>query len=102
MDQPEHIGARLRRLRAAMGFPQAKQFAEFLGINEQAYNHFERGRRAPTWPDALKIAGKTGASLDWLFRGQESQNPGHLIKKLAAIPEPEMKPIVPVRRASNG
>lgn len=102
MDQPEHIAARLRRLRAAMGFPQAKQFAEYLGINEQAYNHFERGRRAPTWPDAIKICAKTGVSLDWIIRGLEDRLPVGLAKRIAEIPEPEIKPLTATRRTSNG
>lgn len=102
MDQPEHVAARLRRLRAAMGFVQAKQFAEFVGINEQAYNHFERGRRAPLPVDAIRIAAKTGVTLDWIYRGLVDHLPLHMARRLEEIPEPEIKPLTATRRTSNG
>lgn len=99
MDQPEQIGERLRRLREALGFDQAKRFAEFVGISEQAWNHFERGRRPPTVPDAIKVAGKTGASLDWIYRGMEHTLPMHVLQKLTALDDTEE---ASRKRAANG
>lgn len=93
MDQPQHVGARLKRLRLALGFDQAKDFAEYVGINEQAWNHFERGRRFPLPPDAIKVAVKTGATLDWIYRGLPDRLPLDLARKIEAIPEPEIKPL---------
>lgn len=71
MDTPEVIGARLKLLREAFGFHEAKAWCEHVGIAPNAWNHFERGRRAPTVEAALKVAVKTGASLDWIYRGLE-------------------------------
>lgn len=87
MDRPELIGARLRQLRLALGFPHARHFAEFVGISEQAWNHFETGRRAPTPPDATKVAAKTGITLDWIYRGLTGAMPLHVMQKLDALPE---------------
>jgi len=86
MDGPEQIGARLKRLRIAYGFAVAKQFANFVGISEAAWNHFETGRRPPTVPDAIKVAAKTGASLDWIYRGMEHTLPLHVAQKLEQVP----------------
>lgn len=97
MDQPEQIGARLRRLREALGFSTAKEFAQFLDIDHTAWNHFERGRRAPLPADAVKVCAKTGVSLDWIYRGMEHTLPLHIVQKLHEVPEPEMKPLKPRR-----
>ena len=45
MDRAEVIAGRLKALRLAMGFDQAKTWCAFVGIPENAWNHFERGRR---------------------------------------------------------
>ncbi len=82
MDGPEVIGGRLKALRLALGFQKAKAFAAFLDINEQAWNHFERGRRPPVVRDGIRIAERTGASLDWIYRGLEHTLPIHLAEKL--------------------
>lgn len=75
MDTPEIIGARLKLLREAFGFEEAKAWCDHLGIATNAWNHWERGRRAITVEAALKVATKTGATLDWIYRGMEETLP---------------------------
>lgn len=87
MDQPQQIAVRLRRLREAFGFDSSRDFAAFLEIPEQSWYHLEKGRRAPTVPDALKVCAATGVSLDWIYRGMEDTLPLHVHKKIKAIPE---------------
>jgi transcriptional regulator with XRE-family HTH domain len=84
-DRPENVGARLKALRLALGFNQARAFAAFLEINEQAWNHFETGRRPPVVRDGIRIAERTGASLDWIYRGLEHTLPLHLAEKLRQV-----------------
>jgi transcriptional regulator with XRE-family HTH domain len=85
MDTPEIIGARLKALRLALGFTQAKAFADFLDLNYSAWNHFETGRRAPLVQDGITVAVRTGASLDWIYRGLEHTLPVHLAEKLRQL-----------------
>ncbi len=83
MDKPEEIGARLRRLRLALGYPQARTFCQFVGITDQAMNNYETGRRRISIDEAMKIVAKTGAGLDWIYRGLDHTLPKHVADKLA-------------------
>lgn len=87
MDTPEAIGARLRLLREATGFDEAKAWCEYVDIAPNAWNHFERGRRAPTVEAALKVAVKTGATLDWIYRGLDETLPVRVQQSLTAARE---------------
>lgn len=81
MDGPEEVGRRLRHLRVAYGH-KAKTFANLLGIAETTWNNFERGKRRISIDEAIKVAAKTGASLDWIYRGLEGTLPLHVVEKL--------------------
>jgi transcriptional regulator with XRE-family HTH domain len=81
MSEQEQIGARLRELREASGMT-ARAFADFLGIAETTWNNYERGKRRISIDEALKVASRTGAGLDWIFRGIEHTLPGHVLEKL--------------------
>ena len=82
MDTPEMIGERLKLLREAFGFTEAKAWCDHIGIATNAWNHFERGRRPITVKDALKVATKTGVTLDWIYRGLEETLPVRVQKAL--------------------
>lgn len=82
MDSQAEIGARLRRLRIALGHPKASTFCRVVGISDGAWNHYEHGRRRIAIDEALKVVTKTGASLDWIYRGLEHTLPKHLADKL--------------------
>ena len=82
MDRPEIIGERLRRIRLALGHTQAKAFCDSMGLLDTAWNNWERGRRVIPIEAALKVAGKTGASLDWIYRGLDHTLPKHVADRL--------------------
>lgn len=70
---PEAVGRRLRRLRIvydgdAHGSP--RRFAERVGVNETAWNNYERGYRRPKVSVAVKIVMVCpGVTLDWIYLG---------------------------------
>lgn len=97
MDNPDVIGARLKRLRLALGYSQARPFCAFVGISDQAWNNYETGRRRISIDEAMKIIMKTGASLDWIYRGLDHTLPKHVADKLAALEKEEEA----IRRAAN-
>ena len=101
MDSAEEIGARLARLRKALGHQQAKAFAEWIGTPDTTWNTFERGHRRITFPEVMKVVNKTGASLDWIYRGLEHTLPKHLADKLEAFDKAQAAPPAN-RQASNG
>lgn len=100
MDSTQDIAGRLLRLRRALGYEQATEWCRFVGITDQAWNNFERARRRITIDEALRVAAKTGASLDWIYRGLEHTLPKHVADKLSKIPDPTIRPVVS-RRAVN-
>ena len=85
MDGPEAIGARLRRLRLALGHDKASTFCRFLDITDGAWNHYEHRRRRINLDEAMKVVAKTGVSLDWIYRGLEHTLPLHVAEKLNSV-----------------
>jgi DNA-binding XRE family transcriptional regulator len=92
------VALRLRRLRNAFGFETVRDFAAFLNVNEQTWYHLERGRRVSTIYDAIKVAKKTGASLDWIYMGLDHTLPLHVAQKIAAVPEEGLEGLMVDRR----
>jgi transcriptional regulator with XRE-family HTH domain len=82
IDGAEIIGARLRALREALGYKRARAFCEVVGITEQAWNNYECGRRRISLDEAMKVVARTGASLDWIYRGLEHTLPVNVAEKL--------------------
>lgn len=83
------IGARIVQLREAMGLKQAA-FARLLEITPQQLSNVESGANRPSWDLALTIVKKTGATFDWIARGELGAMPMGLVEKLqrgSAIPQ---------------
>ncbi|PWK13119.1 helix-turn-helix domain-containing protein [Tumebacillus permanentifrigoris] len=60
------LGARLKQLRKAQGLTQ-HQVAETLGVNREAYSHYENERRKLT-PHTLTVLAKLfGVSTDYML-----------------------------------
>lgn len=81
----EEIGARLADLRAAMGYAKRgdqASFAAWLGFTSSQWNNWEGGSKQPALGSAIKICQKTGATLDWIYRGERSGLPVHLSTRL--------------------
>lgn len=91
------IGGRLRLLRLASGLSQVS-WCRLVGSSVQAWNNYERGRKRISIDQALHLSIKTGASLDWIYRGVESAMP---VQTLLGIKQAEEKatPPAPIRSA---
>lgn len=76
----ESYGARLRMARQALGYATAKDFALYLGMNEQTYRNYERGDRKVSYEELQKIA-EAGVSMDWLILGH-----GPALTKIIPLP----------------
>jgi transcriptional regulator with XRE-family HTH domain len=86
------IGSRIEALRLALGYTNATAFARRIGITQTRLANYEAGFRRPNIDAALSIVRETGASLDYIYRGDRSLLPHHLA---IALGEPHLK-----RRAS--
>ena len=82
----------MRALRRALEHNQ-RTFCELIGMSQQAWNHFENGRRAPTAKDGVKIAKKTGVTLDWIYCGDSEGLHDENLKKRLEDLEAEGLPI---------
>jgi transcriptional regulator with XRE-family HTH domain len=85
IDKAEIIGKRLRTLREALGYDQARAFCQFVGFSDQALYNYETGKRRISLDEAMKIVAKTGVSLDWIYRGVEYSLPVQLAENLRQV-----------------
>ena len=69
------IGARLKELREASGLSQAA-WCRMVHISTTAWNRYEHGTLRIGIDRALNVVLKTGASLDWIYRGVGKPPPG--------------------------
>lgn len=81
IDRPEQIGARLRKLRDAVGINQASM-AKTLGITQSAWSQYESGSRRITLEVSASAAARFGVTLDWIYRGDPSGLPMKLAELL--------------------
>jgi len=79
--RPEEIGARLRIARRALGL-KSTEFSKGAGIAQNAFSQFETGTRPLTLSAAVKICGRYGLTLDWLYRDDPSGLPHALAEKI--------------------
>jgi transcriptional regulator with XRE-family HTH domain len=66
--QVDPIADRLRRTREAFKMNQA-QWCRLVGIETQAWNNYESGRRRISIDQAIKVCQATGVTIDWIYRG---------------------------------
>jgi transcriptional regulator with XRE-family HTH domain len=86
MDRVEDIAERLRRLRLAYGFDLARAWCEWIEVTESVWNPFEKGTRRISLDIALKVCARTGASLDWIYRGMEHTLPPQVFERILTVP----------------
>jgi transcriptional regulator with XRE-family HTH domain len=80
--QLQAISRRLRELREAMGYSQATM-ARIAGIGPTTWNNYETAIRRISLDEAMKVCSATGATLDWIYRGEGiGQLPRDLALKL--------------------
>jgi transcriptional regulator with XRE-family HTH domain len=75
------VGERLTRLRESYDMTPA-EFCRWTGFGQQAWSNYERGYRLIRLDQALRLGQVTGASLDWIYRGDASGLPFRLASKL--------------------
>lgn len=78
----EAVGRRLKALRRAKGYDYIRHFAEDLGINEDRYDKWEKGKALIPADEALKLKRKFGITADWLYFGDEAALPQHIYTEL--------------------
>lgn len=62
------VAGRLRRTREAFKMNQA-DWCRLTGIETQAWNNYESGRRRISVDQAIKVCQATGVTIDWIYRG---------------------------------
>lgn len=86
MEPHGDIGERLRALRILYEgdtHGSQKAFAKRLGITEQRWGNYERGRRRPNHDLATKIKKMCGGvTRDWIYDGDVAGMPFELLSKL--------------------
>jgi transcriptional regulator with XRE-family HTH domain len=87
-DEIQEIGDRLRMTREALKRTQAT-WCRIVGIEQQAWNNYERGRRRISLDHALKVVKATGVSLDWIYRGIRKDLPHEIFVGLQELEKAE-------------
>lgn len=64
------IGRRIRTLRKALGYDNAAMFAAYIGWSPQQLSNYENGSKRPELTMAIKLCSRTGATLDYIYRGE--------------------------------
>lgn len=67
---PKAVGGRVKLLRLVSKPENQKVWAELLGAKPQQYNNWERGQTIIPVEYAVKICGRTGANLDFIYLGK--------------------------------
>ncbi len=84
------IARRLVALRTAMGHNQSS-FAALVDVSQPAMNNYEKAIRRPELDVAVKILQRTGVTLDWLYLGNRSGLPAHLLAQLPDLSDQQSK-----------
>lgn len=77
------IGRRLEALRGTTGM-NAREFADFMGLNYTRYINWESGYRRLLPDDAIQFCERFGVTLDFIYRGIEAQLPHSLVIELSS------------------
>ena len=84
-EQLSGFAERLRIVREACGFTTRRGFAQALGVEEAAYRKYERAESYPQ-PETLgRIRQLTGATVDYLYFGDEAGLPVGLHRKIMEL-----------------
>lgn len=75
------VGLRLIQLRQSYDMSPA-EFCRWTDFGQQAWSNYERGYRLIRLDQAMRLSQITGASLDWIYKGDPSGLPFRLASKL--------------------
>jgi transcriptional regulator with XRE-family HTH domain len=76
------IGTRIRDLRVALGYDSASVFAGHVGWSPQQLSNYEKGKKRPEISMAIKLCVRTGATLDYIYRGECAGLPLRLANRI--------------------
>jgi transcriptional regulator with XRE-family HTH domain len=82
--QNQLIGKRVQAIWLALGIHQA-EFGRRTGIAPQNFSNWLSGSQRPSLDMALKICVATGATLDWIYRGNADCLPLKLEKARSLV-----------------
>ena len=86
-DHLQEIAVRVRIIRAAFG-PTAIAISKRVGISNQGWGHYEKGRSPPSNPVLLKLKVLHGISRDWVMDGTWVGMTRETEERLQATPDP--------------
>lgn len=82
----EDIGRRIVALRESMNLT-GTQFAARMDLTPQQLSNWEKGTKRPEVSAAIRVCGRTGATLDWIYRGERAGLPLSLLNALPDLSE---------------
>ena len=80
------VGARLRRVRLALG-PNAAALAAEFGVTGPRWSHWENGRHLADVRIMVRLSRRYGVTLDYLYKGDESGLPRRLSDAIRQQPD---------------
>lgn len=83
----KQVGIRVEKLRKAINVGTQGEMAKKLGATTGTYNHWTTGQALITVPAANRLCTLSGATLDYIYRGEISGLPMRLITLLSEPPE---------------
>lgn len=99
-DSNEGIAARLEGLRlsfrdpaGALRFPTKNSFADFLDFAPSQYGNYVQARNRISLDEAIVVARKTQATLDWIYLGNPAGLPWDVSTSLfgeTGLPQPQV------------
>lgn len=87
----QEVGARLRQAILALGKKQV-DIANILGISPGRLSNYIRGERPLDIEQAIKLAGRFGITLDFLYIGDVRGLPYELAQRIAPIGGENVRP----------
>lgn len=91
-DSPQAVGERLRLIRLGYGMAQGAsremsqaEMSRLCGIGRQAWNNAETGDNRLGIDNAMALARRTGASLDYIYFGNARGLPHELAVAIEAL-----------------
>ena len=78
------VGQRLLALRATRDWT-AEQAAAHFGVGKSVWHAYEQGRAMLPVPLAIRVVTEFGASLDWLYGGNQSRLGRRLRARLVLV-----------------
>lgn len=81
----ESVGKRLRSLRLARDYDTIRAFAVELGVEEDRYDAWEKGKALIPPQVAAQLRARFGVTSDWLYFGDTSGLPKNVYSELQKV-----------------